>query len=97
MTETITTVETSTKIGTEQMIRTSQKVSILSACVESAGGNQLITSPRTIPMIDAMTPSTTARMTVGRRDASLPRSMSARILCPGRDERHIARSCLLEG
>src|SRR5204863_9409965 len=97
ITETITTVATRTKTGTEQMIRTSQKVSILSAWVEPALGNQLMSSPRTIPMIDAMTPRTTARITVGLSEASLPRSMSARILCPGRDGRHIAFARLLAG
>ena len=61
-----TTVVTSTKIGTETMIRTSQSVSIVSACVEACVGNQSMTSPSAMPRIDATTPTTTICATVRR-------------------------------
>ena len=53
-TEKRTTTVTRTKIGTEQMIRTSQSVSIFLACVEAGGGNQSMTSPSAMPMADAI-------------------------------------------
>src|SRR5919206_474944 len=61
----ITTV-TSTKIGTEAMIRTSHSVSILSACVEAAFGNQLMIRPRAMPTAEAMMLTTTICATVRR-------------------------------
>ena len=62
-----TTTVTRTKTGTETMTRTSQRVSILSACVESAGGNQWMLSPRAIPSAVATTPTPTILPTVCRR------------------------------
>jgi hypothetical protein len=53
------TTVTSTKTGTETMSRTSHSVSIPSACVDDAGGNQSISSPMTTPMTDAISPTTT--------------------------------------
>ena len=59
MTEKMMTVVTRTNTGTETMTRTSQSVSILSAWVESAAGNQSMASPSAIPNAEAMTPTTT--------------------------------------
>ena len=58
MTEKRTTIVTSTNTGTEAMTRTSQSVSILSAWVESAAGNQSMASPRAMPDAEAITPTT---------------------------------------
>ena len=58
---------TSTKTGTVAMMRTSQSVSILSACVESAGGNQWMLSPIAMPTAEAMTPTMTICWTVRLR------------------------------
>ena len=49
-----TTVTTSTKIGTETISRTSQSVSIGSACVDAAAGNQSIAAPSAMPIADAI-------------------------------------------
>ncbi len=54
-----TTVVTRTNTGTEQMINTSQNVSIGPACFDPCVGNQSMTSPRMIPKIDAIRPTTT--------------------------------------
>ena len=67
ITEKQTTTVTRTKTGTEAMMRTSQSVSILSACVESAGGNQSIVRPIAMPIAVAMTPTTTICWTVRLR------------------------------
>ena len=53
------TTVTSTKIGTDAMIRTSQSVSIGPAWVDDAGGNQSIRRPATMPRADATSPTTT--------------------------------------
>ncbi len=66
-TEKHTTTVTSTKIGTDAMMRTSQKVSILSAWVESAGGNQWMTRPIAMPTAVAITPTMTICWTVRLR------------------------------
>ena len=58
-TEKPTTTVTSTNIGTDAMIRTSQSVSIFSAWVEPCSGNQSIRSPMAMPMADATTPTPT--------------------------------------
>ena len=57
--ENTTITVTSTKTGTEAMIRTSQSVSIGPAWVEAAGGNQSISRPATMPIADATSPTTT--------------------------------------
>ena len=57
-TEKRTTTSTSTKIGTEAMIRTSNRVSMSSACVEATLGNQLMDSATAMPIADAMAPMT---------------------------------------
>ncbi len=67
MTAKLTMTVTSTKTGTVAMMRTSQRVSILSACVESAGGNQWIVRPMAMPIAVAMTPTTTICWTVRLR------------------------------
>ena len=51
-----TTTSTSTKTGTEAMIRTSNSVSMSSAWVEATLGNQLIDSATAMPIADATTP-----------------------------------------
>ena len=53
------TTATSTNTGTDAMTRTSQSVSILSAWIESAAGNQWIDRPSAMPIAEAMTPTTT--------------------------------------
>src|SRR3954451_12279702 len=75
-----TTVVTRTNTGTEQMISTSQNVSIFLACSDPCVGNQSMTSPRAIPRTDAMRPTTTICLMV-RRPPRPPRgSASARVL-----------------
>ena len=54
-------VLTSTKIGTETIIRTSHSVSICLASSDAATGNQSISRPSAMPSADAMTPMTEQR------------------------------------
>src|SRR5215213_4641775 len=57
---------TSTKTGTEKISRTSQSVSTFSAWVEACGGNQSISSPRPIPISEAISPiATSSRVCAG--------------------------------
>src|SRR4051794_13114631 len=75
-----TTVVTRTNTGTEQMISTSQNVSIFLACSDPCVGNQSMTSPRAMPSTDAMRPTITICVMV-RRPPRPPRgSTSARVL-----------------
>ena len=63
----------------------------------ACGGNQLIASPSDDPDDRCDDAEDDRAITVGRSEASLPRSMSARILCPARDERHIASAAVPSG
>src|SRR4051794_17265453 len=56
-TEKSTTVTTSTKTGTDAMIRTSHNVSIGFASLLAPTGNQSISSPAAMPSADAMRPT----------------------------------------
>jgi len=58
-TEKSTTVTTSTKTGTDAMIRTSHSVSIGFASLLAATGNQSISSPAAMPSADAIAPMAT--------------------------------------
>ena len=73
-----TTTITSTKTGTEQMIRTSQRVSICLPSSVACVGNQSISRPSAMPMTDAISPIATQLPDV----AAALRRASCSLRCP---------------